>query len=213
VRGTVATMPLIPAVVDAVSPTPVVAAGGIGDGRGLAAALALGAAGAWVGTRFLASQEATIHPRYRELLLQASENDTVFVDELFDVGWPKAPHRVFAQQDRRGVGSRRAASFRPAPGRRGSDRHIGDAQSGCSLPVPHARRRNEGRYRCALALGRKERRSVVERAERRRHRTRDCQRGRDHHSTPVFVVGLNRREVRPACTDEKDEGSGRSSAY
>jgi NAD(P)H-dependent flavin oxidoreductase YrpB (nitropropane dioxygenase family) len=61
VRGTVATMPLIPAVVDAVSPVPVVAAGGIADGRGLAAALALGAAGVWIGTRFLASNEAAIH--------------------------------------------------------------------------------------------------------------------------------------------------------
>jgi NAD(P)H-dependent flavin oxidoreductase YrpB (nitropropane dioxygenase family) len=94
VRGTVATMPLIPAVVDAVSPVPVVAAGGIADGRGLAAALALGASGAWIGTRFLASQEAAIHPRYRELLLSASENDTVFTQELFDIRWPKAPHRV-----------------------------------------------------------------------------------------------------------------------
>jgi NAD(P)H-dependent flavin oxidoreductase YrpB (nitropropane dioxygenase family) len=94
VRGMVATMPLIPAVVDAVSPTPVVAAGGIADGRGLAAALALGAAGAWIGTRFLASEEAAIHPRYRELLLKATENDTVFAEELFDIRWPKAPHRV-----------------------------------------------------------------------------------------------------------------------
>src|SRR2546426_10211326 len=73
VRGTVATMPLVPCVVDAVSPTPVVAAGGIADGRGLAAALALGAAGVWIGTRFLASDEAAIHPRYREVLLQANE--------------------------------------------------------------------------------------------------------------------------------------------
>src|SRR5205807_723051 len=84
VRGPVATMPLIPAVVDAVSPVPVVAAGGMADGRGLAAALALGAAGAWIGTRFLASREAAVHPRYRELLLKASENDTVFLDGLFD---------------------------------------------------------------------------------------------------------------------------------
>ena len=94
VRGTVATLPLIPAVVDAVSPTPVIAAGGIADGRGLAAVLALGAAGAWIGTRFLASEEAAIHPRYRELLLKATENDTVFAEELFDIRWPKAPHRV-----------------------------------------------------------------------------------------------------------------------
>src|SRR5438034_6487884 len=61
VRGMVATVPLIPAVVDAISPTPVVAAGGIADGRGLAAALALGAAGAWIGTCFLASQYAPVN--------------------------------------------------------------------------------------------------------------------------------------------------------
>ena len=94
VRGTVATLPLVPAVVDAVSPTPVVAAGGIADGRGLAAVLALGAAGAWIGTRFLASEEAAIHPRYRQRLLDASEDDTIFLDELFDVNWRRAPHRV-----------------------------------------------------------------------------------------------------------------------
>jgi nitronate monooxygenase len=94
VCGTVATLPLVPAVVDAVSPTPVVAAGGIADGRGLAAVLALGASGAWIGTRFLASEEAAIHPWYRKRLLRATENDTVFFEELFDVRWPKAPHRV-----------------------------------------------------------------------------------------------------------------------
>jgi NAD(P)H-dependent flavin oxidoreductase YrpB (nitropropane dioxygenase family) len=94
VRGTVATMPLVPAVVDAVSPAPVVAAGGIADGRGLAAALALGAAGAWIGTRFLASHEAAIHPHYRERLLKANENDTVFLENLFDIRWPNAPHRT-----------------------------------------------------------------------------------------------------------------------
>jgi len=98
VRGTVATMPLIPAVVDAVSPTPVVAAGGIADGRGLAAALALGAAGAWIGTRFLASREAAIHARYRERLLGANESDTVYLENLFDVGWPNAPHRTLRNQ-------------------------------------------------------------------------------------------------------------------
>ncbi|HYM03448.1 MAG TPA: nitronate monooxygenase [Stellaceae bacterium] len=94
VRGTVATLPLVPAVVDAVAPVPVVAAGGIADGRGLAAALALGAAGAWIGTRFLMAEEATIHPRYRQLLIEAAETDTVHLDDLFDVTWPKAPHRT-----------------------------------------------------------------------------------------------------------------------
>ncbi len=94
VWGTVTTMALVPAVVDAVSPVPVVAAGGIADGRGLAAALALGASGAWIGTRFLSSHEVAIHPHYRERLLGASETDTVYLEDLFDIGWPDAPHRV-----------------------------------------------------------------------------------------------------------------------
>lgn len=93
VLGAVATLPLVRAVVDAVSPTPVIAAGGISDGRGLAAVLALGAAGAWIGTRFLATPEAGVHARYRERLLQADEASTVHT-RLFDVGWPDAPHRV-----------------------------------------------------------------------------------------------------------------------
>jgi NAD(P)H-dependent flavin oxidoreductase YrpB (nitropropane dioxygenase family) len=94
VWGSVATMALVPAVVDAVSPVPVIAAGGISDGRGLAAALALGASGAWIGTRFLASTELDIHERYRERLLKACETDTVYLQNLFDVGWPNAPHRA-----------------------------------------------------------------------------------------------------------------------
>jgi nitronate monooxygenase len=93
VLGQVATMALVPAVVDAVSPVPVVAAGGIADGRGLAAALALGAAGVWIGTRFLASEEAFVHHRYREAIFKARETDTVYTT-LFDGGWPNAPHRV-----------------------------------------------------------------------------------------------------------------------
>jgi nitronate monooxygenase len=93
VQGQVATMALVPRVVDAVAPIPVVAAGGIADGRGLAAALALGAAGAWIGTRFLASEEARSHSEYRRLILQAQETDTVYTG-LFDGGWANAPHRV-----------------------------------------------------------------------------------------------------------------------
>jgi NAD(P)H-dependent flavin oxidoreductase YrpB (nitropropane dioxygenase family) len=61
VIGSVATLPLVPSVVDAAGGTPVVAADGIADGRGLAAVLALGAAGAWIGTRFVASEEALAH--------------------------------------------------------------------------------------------------------------------------------------------------------
>lgn len=92
VYGTVATMALVPAVVDEVAPVPVLAAGGIADGRGLAAAMALGAAGAWIGTRFLASKEAPIHQHYRDRILAAKETDTYY-GTLFDVGWPDAPHR------------------------------------------------------------------------------------------------------------------------
>jgi nitronate monooxygenase len=58
VRAQVATLPLVPAVVDAVSPSPVIAAGGIGDARGVAAVLALGAQAAWLGTRFLLAQKS-----------------------------------------------------------------------------------------------------------------------------------------------------------
>jgi nitronate monooxygenase len=61
VWGQIGTLALVPAVVDAVAPTPVIAAGGIGDGRGVAAVLALGAQGAWVGTRFLMAAEAPVH--------------------------------------------------------------------------------------------------------------------------------------------------------
>ena len=94
VRGMVATMPLVPAVVDQVGDIPVIAAGGIADGRGLAAALALGAGAGWIGTRFLASREATIHAAYQDRVLAASENETVHLADLFDVGWSDAPHRV-----------------------------------------------------------------------------------------------------------------------
>jgi nitronate monooxygenase len=94
VMGMVATMPLVPAVVDQVGEVPVIAAGGIADGRGLAAALALGAGAGWIGSRFLASEEAAIHPEYKRQVLASSENDTVHLDNLFDGGWPEAPHRA-----------------------------------------------------------------------------------------------------------------------
>ena len=66
--GSVATFPLVPQVVDAISPTPVIAAGGIADGRGVAAALALGAQAVWCGTAFLFSDEANVHPIHRAQL-------------------------------------------------------------------------------------------------------------------------------------------------
>jgi len=76
--GTVATMPLVPLIVDAVgAEIPVVAAGGIFDGRGLAASLALGADGVWIGTRFIATFEARGLPFYKERILATKEDGTV----------------------------------------------------------------------------------------------------------------------------------------
>ncbi len=74
--GRIGTMALVPQVVDAVAPIPVLAAGGIGDGRGLAAALALGADGVWVGTAFLVTKEANWPQVLKERILAATEEDT-----------------------------------------------------------------------------------------------------------------------------------------
>jgi enoyl-[acyl-carrier protein] reductase II len=75
--GQIATMPLVPQIVDAVGGrVPVVAAGGIFDGRGLAAALALGADGVWIGTRFIATPEARGAPGYKDALLRTAEDGT-----------------------------------------------------------------------------------------------------------------------------------------
>jgi nitronate monooxygenase len=94
VGGRIATLPLVPAVVDAVAPVPVIAAGGIGDARGVAAVLALGAEAAWVGTRFLLAEEMPIHEDYRRRLIDASETDAQWYPDLYDVGWPDSPHRA-----------------------------------------------------------------------------------------------------------------------
>ena len=74
--GEVTTVALVPEVVDGVQ-IPVVAAGGIADGRGLVAALALGAQGVQMGTRFVCSEECVAHPGYKEKILQAHDRSTV----------------------------------------------------------------------------------------------------------------------------------------
>lgn len=94
VWGDIATLPLVPAVVDAVAPVPVIAAGGIGDGRGVAAVLALGAQAAWLGTRFLLAQEMPIHEDYRRQLIAAAETDSQRYSDLYSAGWPDSPHRA-----------------------------------------------------------------------------------------------------------------------
>jgi NAD(P)H-dependent flavin oxidoreductase YrpB (nitropropane dioxygenase family) len=113
VWGEVTTLALVPAVVDAVPGTPVVAAGGITDGRGLAAVLALGAGAAWMGTRFVASAEAPAHPDYIARIIAGRETDT-FHSKLFDVGWPDAAHRTL----RNGTIDEWIEAGRPASGSR-----------------------------------------------------------------------------------------------
>ena len=92
VKSLTALSTLVPEVVEAVHPIPVLAAGGIGNGRGLVAALSLGAQAVSLGTRFLCSDEALATPAYKERVVQSTAEDTVYTT-LFNVGWD-APHRV-----------------------------------------------------------------------------------------------------------------------
>jgi enoyl-[acyl-carrier protein] reductase II len=87
--GIVATFALVPQVVDAVGPIPVIAAGGIADGRGLAAALTLGAQGINIGTRFLTSQEAPIREAWKQAILAAESEDTMKFDIWGDIFPPQ----------------------------------------------------------------------------------------------------------------------------
>jgi nitronate monooxygenase len=127
VWGGVATLPLVPAVVDAVAPVPVIAAGGIGDARGVAAVMALGAQAAWVGTRFLLAEEAPVHDEYRRRLIAAAETDTDWYADLYEVGWPDAPHRALRNATARAW----EAAGRPGPGNRpGEGEAIAHAAAG-----------------------------------------------------------------------------------
>jgi nitronate monooxygenase/enoyl-[acyl-carrier protein] reductase II len=94
VRGVSSIWELLPAVVEALAPMPVLASGGIGDGAGLARALKLGAQGVSLGTRFVACDEANIHPVYKARIVASTAAETVYTEDLYDVGWPGAPHRT-----------------------------------------------------------------------------------------------------------------------
>jgi NAD(P)H-dependent flavin oxidoreductase YrpB (nitropropane dioxygenase family) len=85
--GGLPTLALVPAVVDAVAPSLVLAAGGIADGRGAAAALALGADGVWVGSRLVATREAAVHPEHKRRIVAASGEQTVR-SSIFGPEWP-----------------------------------------------------------------------------------------------------------------------------
>ncbi len=92
VRGRIGLLALLSEVLEAVD-VPVVAAGGIGTGRAMAAALAAGASAVRVGTRFVAAEEAGAHPTYVKALIESGPEDTVYT-EAFGANWPNAPHRV-----------------------------------------------------------------------------------------------------------------------
>lgn len=131
--GEMATLPLVPQVVDAVK-IPVLAAGGIGDGRGVAAAFMLGASGVQLGTRFLVAEECGVHPHYKELVIKASDTSTIVTGRRLGhaVRSLKTPYsRNYAKKEytdisneeleQLGVGSlRRAAAY-------------GDEKEGCYL--------------------------------------------------------------------------------
>jgi NAD(P)H-dependent flavin oxidoreductase YrpB (nitropropane dioxygenase family) len=95
--GWMASLPLLPMMVNAVAPVPVLCAGGIADGRGLAAALALGAEGVLLGTRFMATLEAPIHPNFKQAIVESDGHDTVLT-EIPDLAtqrvWPGAMSRA-----------------------------------------------------------------------------------------------------------------------
>lgn len=113
VKGTTSIWDLLPAAVEAIKPVPVLAAGGIGDGAGLARALQLGAQGVSLGTRFVASNEAWTHPAYKQRIVDSTATDTVY-SELYDVWWTGAPHRTLRNK----TFAEWEAAGRPAPGSR-----------------------------------------------------------------------------------------------
>ncbi|OFW71225.1 MAG: hypothetical protein A2Y55_06055 [Actinobacteria bacterium RBG_16_68_12] len=94
-------------------PVPVLASGGIGDGAGLARALEHGAQGVSLGTRFVASDEAWIHPAHKQRVVESTADDTVY-NELYDVWWPGAPHRTLRNK----TYDEWVAAGRPPPGKR-----------------------------------------------------------------------------------------------
>jgi NAD(P)H-dependent flavin oxidoreductase YrpB (nitropropane dioxygenase family) len=95
--GWIASLPLVPMVVRAVAPLPVLAAGGIADGRGMVAALALGAEGVLLGTRFLATDESPLHANLKQAIVRSNGHDTVLT-EIPDIAagrvWPGAMART-----------------------------------------------------------------------------------------------------------------------
>ena len=121
IRGTTGLPALLDEVLAAVE-VPVLAAGGIGSARAMAAALAAGADGVRVGTRFVATAESGSHPAYMQALVEASAADTV-ITTAFSVMWPDAPHRVLRSA---------VAAMEAFPGETTGEMDLGAAR----MPIP-----------------------------------------------------------------------------
>lgn len=118
---------LVPAVVGACGDCPVVAAGSIADGRGLAAALMLGASGVMIGTALAVADESGAHPAYKQALIDSSDDDTV-LGTIFDIGWPDAPSRVLRNE------TVRAFEREGSPARSATDKPVAVTAQG--MPIP-----------------------------------------------------------------------------
>jgi nitronate monooxygenase/enoyl-[acyl-carrier protein] reductase II len=134
VKSTISLSVIVPAIAAAVKPIPVIAAGGIANGQGLVSALALGAQGVSMGTRFLCSDEANAAQDYKEQVVQGRAEDTIYTS-LFDVGWPNAPHRVLRNT---AVKEWEAAGC-PAPGQRRGESDIMGTATIAGQAVEYAR--------------------------------------------------------------------------
>ena len=131
VRGSTSIWTLLPAVVEAIKPVPVLASGGIGDGAGVARAIGLGAQGVSLGTRFVASDEFSAHPAYKRRIVGGTASDTV-LNELYDVWWRNAPHRTLRNKT---VAEWEAAGRPPSGKRPGEGTSIGRRRIGSGAIV------------------------------------------------------------------------------
>ena len=113
VQGTRSLWDVLPEVIEEAGSVPVIAAGGIASGAGVARALDAGASGAMLGTRFVATQESTAHPTYKQSIVDAQSADAVLT-VCFDGGWPYAAHRALRNST---IASWEAAGC-PPPGKR-----------------------------------------------------------------------------------------------
>lgn len=133
VKSTTSLSTIVPAVAEAVGPVPVIASGGIATGRGVVAALTLGAQAVSMGTRFVASEEIQVIQEYKQRIVDSTAEDTVYTT-LFDVGWPQAAHRVL----RNAALDEWEAAGRPASGQRpGEGSSVGTMPlAGTSIDLP-----------------------------------------------------------------------------